>query len=36
MRGVIPDILVSNDLLTDIDEILEKALELSKDARNTD
>jgi hypothetical protein len=29
-------LLVSNDLLTDIDKILEKALELSEDARNTD
>jgi len=35
MRGVIPDILINTDLSTEADEILEKALELGEDARNT-
>jgi len=31
MRGVIPDVYVSDHLLTDADEILEKALEISRE-----
>jgi hypothetical protein len=33
MRGVIPDILIHDDLSTEADEILEKALELSRNGQ---
>jgi C-terminal processing protease CtpA/Prc len=36
MRGVVPDVLASDDLFTDADEILEKALALSRDKFTTE